>query len=190
MAGARRAAIEITRDAWGSRGNGGAATFDVRGYLPVAPRHAVVAVRGAAATTWGDDAVRRVFSASGYDAQPGGFRFGSDAIGLLRGVSDDAIAGSHAAVLNADYRAPLMRLDRGWGTIPVFARVMHGASFVDAAHAWDTRFKVADATVSAGAELSLDIVIGYRLPVTLTTGAAWVSQGRGFTAFGRIGRAF
>ncbi len=44
---------EFTREAWGSTGDGGAVTFDVRGYLPVRPRHAVVAVRGAAATTWG-----------------------------------------------------------------------------------------------------------------------------------------
>jgi hypothetical protein len=182
--------VEITREAWGSRGNGGAATFDVRGYVPVAPRHAVVAIRGAAASAWGDQSVRRVFSASGYDAQPGGFRFGSDAIGLLRGVSDDEIVGTHAAVLNADYRVPLMRLDRGWGTLPVFARVLHGAVFADAAQAWTTRFRAADTTVSVGAELSLDLVLGYRLPLTLTTGAAWVSQDRGFTAFGRIGRAF
>ncbi len=183
-------AIELTRDAWGSEGNGGTATFDVRAYVPVAPRHAVVAVRGAAATNWGDEAVRRIFSASGYDAQPGGFRFGSDAIGLLRGVSDDDVAGRHAAVVNVDYRVPLRRLDRGWGSIPVFARVLHGAVFVDVAHAWTTRFDASDATLSFGAELSLDAVIGFRLPVTLTTGAAWVSQDRGFTTFGRIGRAF
>jgi hypothetical protein len=186
-------AIEVTRDAWGSEGNGGIATFDVRGYVPLAPRHAVVAVRGAAATNWGDEAVRRIFSASGYDAQPGGFRFGSDAIGLLRGVSDDDVTGRHAAVVNVDYRVPLKRIDRGWGSIPVFARVVHGAVFVDVAHAWDSRlnsFRASDATVSVGGEVSLDAVIGFRLPVTLTAGSAWVSQDRGFVTFGRIGRAF
>jgi hypothetical protein len=181
---------EFTREAWGSAGNGGAATIDLRGYVPVMPRHAAVAMRAAAATTWGDASVRRVFSASGYDPQPGGFRFGSDAIGLLRGVHDDEVIGRHAAVVNLDYRLPLWRIDRGWGTVPAFARVIHGAAFADIAHAWDADFDASDAIVSIGAELSLDAVVGFRLPLTFTGGAAWVSQGRGVSVFGRIGRAF
>jgi hypothetical protein len=184
------ATTEITREAWGSRGNGVAMTVDTRGYLPVWPRHAVIAARGAAALTWGDDRVRRVYSASGDASQPGGFRFGSDAVGLLRGLGDDEVIGGRAAVINLDYRAPLLRIDRGWGTVPFFARVLHGAAFVDIGHAWSGRFKGGDATVSVGGELSLDAVIGFRLPVTVTTGAAWVSHDRGFSAFGRIGRAF
>jgi hypothetical protein len=184
------AATEITREAWGSEGNAVAMTVDARGYVPVWPRHAVVAARGAAALTWGDDRARRVFSASGDSPQPGGFRFGSDAVGLLRGVADDEVIGRRAAVINLDYRLPVRRIDRGWGTVPVFARVLHAAAFVDVAHAWNERFTGRDATVSVGGELSLDAVIGFRLPVTVTTGAAWVSHDRGFSAFGRIGRAF
>jgi len=181
---------EFTREAWGSTGDGGAMTFDVRGYLPVRPRHAVLAVRGAAASTWGSDDVRRIYSASGSAAQPGGFRLSSDAIGLIRGVEDDGIFGPHAAVVNVDYRAPLLRVDRGWGTLPFFARVLHGAVFADVGHAWNGRFRAADATASLGAELSLDTVIGFHFPLTMTAGAAWVSHDRGFSAFGRIGRAF
>jgi hypothetical protein len=48
--------------------------------------------------------------------------------------------------------------------------------------------------VSLGAELSLDSIVGYALPLTFATGAAWrddpVSARRGVVAFGRIGRAF
>ena len=183
-------AFEFTREAWGSAGNGGAANVDLRGYVPVIPRHAVVAMRAAGATTWGDASVRRIFSASGYDAQTGGFRFGSDAIGLVRGVHDDEVIGRHAAVVNLDYRLPLMRIDRGWGTVPAFARVIHGAVFADIGHAWNEDFDASDAIVSIGAELSLDAVIGFRLPLTFTAGAAWVSQDRGASVFGRIGRAF
>jgi WD40-like Beta Propeller Repeat len=183
-------AVELAREAWGAEGDGGALTLDTRGYLPVRPRHAVIALRGAAATTWGDDRVRRIFSASGSAAQPGGFRFGSDAIGLLRGVEDDEVIGRHAAVVNVDYRVPLRRFDRGWGTVPIFARVLHGAVFADVGHAWDTRFKASDLTASLGAELSLDVLVGFQFPLTVTTGAAWVSHDRGFSAFGRIGRAF
>jgi len=182
--------VEWAREAWGAEGNGGALTLDARRYQPVRPRHAVIALRTAAATTWGDDRERRIFSASGQAAQPGGFRFGSDAIGLLRGVEDDQVIGRHAAVVNVDYRLPLRRFDRGWGTLPIFARVLHGAVFADVGHAWDARFTASDVTASFGAELSLDVVLGFHFPVTVTTGAAWVTHDRGFSAFGRIGRAF
>jgi hypothetical protein len=181
---------ELTRKAFGSDGDGSAATVDMRRYVAVMPRHAVLAGRFAAATTWGDRAVRRVFSASGSGPQPGGFAFGSDAIGLLRGLSDDELAGRHAVVANVDYRLPLWRIDRGLGTLPIFARVLHAAAFVDAGHAWDSAFDRRDVVTAIGAELSLDAVVGYGLPLTFTTGAAWISQDRGFSAFGRIGRAF
>ena len=99
-------------------------------------------------------------------------------------------SGPRAAVVNLDYRFPLTRIDRGLGTLPAFARVVHGAVFVDAGHAWVERFTRSDVTVSVGAELSLDAVVGYVLPLTFTAGGAWVSQDRGFVGFARIGRAF
>ena len=48
--------------------------------------------------------------------------------------------------------------------------------------------------VSAGAELSADLVVGYVLPLTVTAGAAWRydparSAGSG-ALFARVGRAF
>ena len=124
--------------------------------------------------------MRRLFSASGSEAQNLGFDFGSDAIGLVRGVARDELVGTRAAVINLDYRFPLKRIERGIGTLPAFARVLHGAVFVDAGHAWVDRFQWSAVTVSLGGELSLDTVLGYVLPVTFTTGAAWVSQDRGF----------
>jgi hypothetical protein len=184
------ATTEFAREALGADGDGGAATLDVRGYLPVGPRHSVVAARIAGASSWGDERAARVFSASGNGPQPIRFDFDSDAIGLLRGLDDSDLLGRHAASVNLDYRFPLMRIERGAGTLPIFARVVHGALFVGAAHAWDTTFRGQDVRVAAGAELSLDAVIGYVLPVTFTTGAAWVSHDRGFAVFGRIGRAF
>ena len=181
---------ELTREALGADGNGESATVDVRGYLPIVPRHAVVAARVAGGAFWGDPSARRVLSASGNGPQSLGFDFGSDAVGLLRGLGEDEIVGTRAAVVNLDYRFPLARIERGVGTLPAFARVIHGALFVDAGHAWVERFRGSDATVSFGAELSLDAVVGYVLPLTFTAGGAWVSQDRGFAWFGRIGRAY
>lgn len=181
---------EVTRGAFGSRGRSGAATLDVRGYVPVVPRHGVLAVRVAGATTWGDEDVQRVFSASGHGPQPGGFRFGSDAIGLIRGIADDEVIGTHAAVANVDYRLPLVRIDRGRGTLPIFARVVHTALFADAGSAWTGPFRRDDVRYSFGAELSLDTVVGYAFPLTFTAGVAWVSTDRDVAVFGRVGRAF
>ncbi len=184
------ATTEVSRKALGADGDGTSSTVDVRGYLPAFPQHGVLAARVAAARSWGDRGARRIFSASGNGPQPGGFTFGSDAIGLIRGVDPGDVAGTHAVVMNIDYRVPLMRLEHGAGTLPLFARTLHGAVFADAGHAWEATFRRRDVQVSLGAELSLDAIIGYSLPLTITTGAAWASHGRGLVAFGRVGRAF
>jgi hypothetical protein len=184
---------ELTREALGSDGDGGAATLDLRGFLPLGSRHAVLAVRAAAATTWGDDAVRRIFSASGSGPQPLGFGLGTDAVGLLRGVDEGVVAGPYAAVANVDVRIPLWRIERGLGTVPFFVQFLHGSVFADFAHAWTDAFRRSDISRSFGAELSVDAVVGYVLPLTFTSGAAWrevPGRERGFVIFGRIGRAF
>jgi hypothetical protein len=169
-------------------------TVDGRAYIPTWPRHGVIAVRGAAAGSWGDVPLRREFSASGTDPQPGGFRFGTDAIGLIRGLDPDRLFGHRAAVLNVDYRVPLAHVERGVGTLPILLRNVHAAIFMDAGHAWSERFRAGDIRSSIGAELSVDTVLGYFLPVTLSTGAAWRRgpdpADRGFAAFARVGRAF
>jgi hypothetical protein len=171
-----------------------AATVDVRRYLQAWPRHAAVAIRAAGAASWGDAPVRRQFSASGSEPQPGGFRFGGDAIGLIRGLAEDRVLGSRAAVVNVDYRFPLAYFERGVGTLPIFLHAVHGAVFVDAGHAWTGRFDGSDIRYSIGAELSMDAIVGYFAPLTFSTGAAWRggpdTDERGFAAFARIGKAF
>ena len=170
------------------------AVMDARYYRRVWPRHAAIAVRAAAAFSWGDDEARRAFSASGSDAQGGGLRFGSDAIGLIRGLAADRVFGSRAAVVNLDYRVPIAHVERGLGTAPLLLRAVHAAGFVDAGHAWSRRFAAADVRYAVGAEISLDAIVGYFLPVTFTAGGSWRGgperADRGFGAFARIGRAF
>ena len=138
--------------------------------------------------------MRRAFSAGGSSAGVTGVRFGSDAVGLLRGFDESSRAGRHAAVVNVDYRFPLVRPERGAGTLPFLLRTVHAAVFLDAGDEWIRRFDGADLKVSAGVELSADIVIGYALPVTFSGGAAWrrdpERREHGFAVFGRIGRAF
>jgi outer membrane protein assembly factor BamA len=185
---------ELTRRELGADGNAGAVTADARGYLPVLPRHGVLAVRAAGAATWGDAALRRVFEAAGAGPQSSGFDFGTRSIALLRGYGTAALFGYNAVVGNFDYRFPLAWPQRGVGTLPAMVRSIHGALFADVGDAWDGGFRAGNLRRSFGAELSTDTVLGESFPVSLTGGAAWrqdPSGGqRGWAAFVRIGRAF
>jgi hypothetical protein len=184
---------ELTREALGSDADSSAGVVDVRGYVPLWPRHGVLAVRAAVAASWGDARTRRRFSAAGSAPQTGGFRFGFDAIGLLRGVDEDDLFGTRAAVVNVDYRFPLVWIERGAGTWPLFVRSIHGAVFADAGSAWTARFDREAVRVSLGAEIAIDAVAGFALPLTFASGAAWREApdgARGVVAFGRVGRAF
>jgi Tol biopolymer transport system component len=197
-------AAETTRAAFGSDADGGAAIADIRAFQRVTSDHVVVAGRIAFAGAWGDPRVRRQFAAGGPGPASAAFDFGRDAIGLLRGFAADDLVGSRAAVGNIDLRVPLARPQRGIGNWPLFFRTIHAAGFFDAGHAWNRTFRSADVRTSIGGELSLDLVLGHYLPVTLTAGAAWTrdpSRGlRGLRGsdetrsrasfFARIGRAF
>jgi hypothetical protein len=189
-----RVTWEAAPDALGSDAGNSSATLDARGYFRLGPQHAAVAVRAAGAAAWGDERARRVFSAAGNGPAASGFDFGRDAVGLLRGFDSDSIVAPHAAVANVDYRLPIVRPQRGVGTLPLFLRSIHAAIFADAGHAWDHGFRTSDIRVSTGAELSIDTVLGYWLPVTFTTGVAWrrdpVGNHDGVAVFSRIGRAF
>jgi hypothetical protein len=185
---------ETTRTGFGADGNGFAMTAEARGYWRAGPRHAVFALRGAAAASWGDPEAERRFTASGSGPQGTGLDFDEDAIGLLRGFDADDVIGTRAMTANADFRFPLLRIDRGAGTIPLFVRSIHAAVFIDAGSAWEDQARWSDLRLSFGAEASIDAVVGFSLPVTLTAGGAWRRDGstgdRGFVAFTRIGRAF
>jgi hypothetical protein len=175
-------------------GNGIALATDARYYRRLLGRHDVLAVRGAAAGSWGDDAATQLFSAAGSGPAAAGFGFGLDAIGLLRGVDEDDVVGTRAAVINVDYRLPLWRVGRGWGTVPVFLRTVHGAVFFDAGQAWSSVPRWSDTRTSLGVELSADTVVGFGLPLTFTAGAAVRFDAAGersrLAAFARVGRAF
>jgi hypothetical protein len=120
--------------------------------------------------------------------------FGRDAVGLLRGFPEHVAAGSHVAVINADYRAPLARPQRGVGVWPLFLHTVHGAVFADVGSAWTTGWSRDLVKTSLGAELSLDLVAGFSFPATVAFGGAWGhderDQSNRATFFVRIGRAF
>ena len=105
------------------------------------------------------------------------------------------LAGRRIALVNVEYRLPLLRVERGHGTWPLFIRQFHSSVFADAGHAWHDRFVLRQAKYSYGAELSVDVVAAFGLPLTLSVGGARGHDGSDrqpdqFTSYGRIGVAF
>jgi hypothetical protein len=186
---------EAVRRAFGADDDATNVTGDARAYLPGLARHHVVALRVAGGASRGDGNARRVFLLGGGFSAPGPGSFGSESFSLLRGFAGDSFAGTHVAIANADYRLSLWRLERGIGPLPVFLHTVHASLTADAGHIWTERFSKRDLKYSAGAEISADVVVGYALPITFATGAAWGHDGSGLVADGwrtyvRIGKAF
>jgi hypothetical protein len=154
----------------------------------------VIALRAAHGRSTGDRAARRLFVLGG--AAPAGsvLDFDADAISLLRGFESNAFAGRRVALVNAEYRWPFARPERGYKTWPVFLHTVHGAAFADVGHAWSDDFDADHVKASLGGELSADIVAGYSLRFSITAGAAWGYDAERrtdhATVYVRVGRAF
>jgi hypothetical protein len=186
---------EAVRRALGSAQNATTLTGDVRLYAPMPAAHHVLAVRLAGGASSGDVNSRRNFLLGGAGPNPGIIDFDRDALSLLRGFPANRFAGSHAALLNVDYRFPIARPQRGAGTWPFFVHTLHAAAFADAGHAWTNRFDADAVKTSVGGELSADVIFGYFVPLTTTVGVAWGRDGSGVapdrtTFYFRVGRAF
>jgi hypothetical protein len=185
---------ELTRAALGATADATVLTADLRAYLPGGTDHRVIAIRVAGGASTGRTDLGRTFHLGG--AAPAGdvIDFTRDAFRLMRGFPRDTFAGSRIALMNAEYRSPLARPQRGLGTWPIFLHTIHVAAFVDAGHAWSNRFSLNDAKISAGGELAATLMAGYSFPLTVAVGAAWGWDGaranRGERLYVRLGRSF
>ena len=186
---------EVVRRAFASFADATTTTADVRAYLPGLAAHHVVALRLGGGASIGDATVGRTFLLGGPAPGSGVVDLGSGAFALLRGFGPDTFAGSHVAVGNAEYRWPIARPQRGHGTWPLFLHSMHAAVFADAGQAWTRAYDRHAMKLSAGAQLSADLVAGFFAPFTVSVGAAWGHDGSGrvddrATAYFHLGKAF
>lgn len=92
----------------------------------------------------------------------------------LRGYEERSVTGKYIATGTLEYRAPFTFPMSGSGTAPFFSEKLHGALFVDAGEVWDdrTKFSSDNIKVGVGAELRLDVTLGYWLKVTPAFGVA------------------
>ncbi|MEP6691435.1 MAG: hypothetical protein ABJD07_09775 [Gemmatimonadaceae bacterium] len=91
---------------------------------------------------------------------------------FVRGFPPDAKTGTRVVSGSAEYRAPLVRPDRGLGLLPIFLSRTSVALFADAGAASDASFGRDSWIASAGAELNLDAALQFDYPYRIRLGVA------------------
>jgi outer membrane protein assembly factor BamA len=186
---------EAVRRSFGSDADATTYSGDLRVYAPGVRPHDVVAVRVSGGMSNGDATVGRTFLLGGAAPAASLIDFGSRASSLLRGFPDATFAGTRVALANAEYRFPVYRLQRGFGTWPIFFHTFHGSVFADAGETWSSQFRLDALKASIGVEASADVVAAYFARLTIAAGAA-LGHDRsgavrdGATLYLRIGKAF
>lgn len=168
-------ALDVTDPVMGSDFAGFAANSDFTTYI-LMPwlKHHSLALHAGGGTSGGNFPGRGAFFVGGYVDLPlvdsirnvllqGGV--------VLRGYAPASIAGRSYALTNAEYRFPIVNIDRGDSTLPIFLNRITGAVFFDYGSAFDT-FGDARFKSGTGAELWFDSTLGYIAPFTFRLGYA------------------
>jgi hypothetical protein len=154
------------------------------GFVPMPwLRHHVLALAVQAATAGGSFGSRRgsIYGLGGptpqsvdevIDAFDSGLRQTSF---VLRGYDPGQFAGNQLNLFKAEYRFPILYVDRGLSTLPTFLRGLSGALFADYGGAYDEmdlEDPLAVYHLGVGGELWLDLVLGYFAHGTVRFGIA------------------
>ena len=152
--------------------------------LPWANNH-VLAIKGAAGI--GAGSIQRYgayrlggsFGESGYYTLPDEWR-------ALRGYTTASRSGNSFYLGSAEYRLPIVYLDRGFRTWPIFLRNLSASAFVDVGHAFDDVNNINQIPMlGMGAELTARIIISWGQPLSIRSGYAFSPLGDGIP-FGNI----
>lgn len=79
---------------------------------------------------------------------------------VLRGYPTVSQTGHYYGLFNAEYRFPIVNVDRGLSTVPLFLNRISGAAFVDVGGAFEDP-RTAKFRAGTGGELWLDTTLGY-----------------------------
>jgi hypothetical protein len=90
---------------------------------------------------------------------------------VLRGYPTAAEVGHYYGLFNAEYRLPILNVDRGLSTLPVFLNRISGSAFFDYGSAFDDPAQAQPRT-GVGAELWFDFTLGYVLAFPFRLGYA------------------
>ncbi|MFH2010334.1 MAG: BamA/TamA family outer membrane protein [bacterium] len=159
-------------------------------YLPMPwLRNHVLALRLAGGISRGNLARRGIFALGGLpdqdfiqslvDQAPVGGAY-------LRGYPTGALWGDQYHLFNAEYRFPIAWLNWAPWTVPLYFRRLSGAVFVDVGHAFFGEFTQntwKDFRVGVGAELLLDMIVGYYQWLSFRLGYAYGAMAPGGHTF-------
>ena len=147
------------------------------------PLHHVFAVRLGGGVARGDFSERHLFSLGGFDSGDP-VRSILNPVGapvrILRGFTRGAFSGEAYVLGTFEYRLPLLDVETGAWTLPVYLRRLHASAFSDVGDAWmpfdDGPFLASHPPfqlhAGAGAELRAEVVFGYVFPTDLRLGCA------------------
>jgi hypothetical protein len=147
--------------------------------LPWAANH-VLALRVAAGVSLGDGLRYGSFRLGGSYGE-GSIYALPDEYRAMRGFPVASVYGDWYYLGGVEYRFPIWRIDRGFGTLPFFLRTLHAALLCDMGNAFAdlpaSGAEVADLVgatrVGIGAELRLGLVVGWGIGLTGRLGYAF-----------------
>jgi len=142
--------------------------------LPWADDH-VIALRLGGGIAAGDLSRRGIFFIGGFPEQDllsaviDATRVGGV---YLRGYPPGMVFGDQFHLFNFEYRLPLFNIEKGVLSLPIYFNHVHMAAFADCGNAFFYNLKPQELKVGVGAELLLEMVLGYYLPATFRVGYA------------------
>ena len=155
---------------------------EARGYwsIPYRPRwlkNHVIAMRAALGVSAGPD-LADTFRLGGVGGQSA-ISTTTQNFFPLRGIRTASKNGPGLLTGTLEYRAPILRIERGLGTIPLVFRVIHLAAFADFGKVFDridaqlfTQESLRSASLSVGGEIRADILVFWALGLRLRAGYA------------------
>lgn len=145
----------------------------------------VLALRFSAGKGFGPGAHQGHFDIGGAEGTPEaltgfGLFGGSARLFPMRGYRENIRSGQIAWTASAEYRFPILLIDRGLEPLPLFFDRFHGSVFFDAGNAWGPQLNERnyhnpprDMLMSAGVEASLIVAPVYQRGLTLRFGAGF-----------------
>ena len=170
-------------------------TWDLRQYLPLPWLQShVIGFHFAGGISGGDPGRRAVFGLGGFpEVAPLSGLLQPQVLGgtALRGYPANDRVGTQYHLLQVEYRFPIVRLNRGVYTIPVYLNRLYAVAFADAGDAFVGELDLSRVRVGVGGELLLDFTLGYFLPFTVRVGyARGLMQGGIDQFYGHLGVPF
>lgn len=185
--------ISVAHPGLGSQFEVVTCTWQFANYLPLFDHH-VLAFRYGGGVSGGDLDRVGVFGVGGYPvlAPLAGLDSPVQLGGVaLRGYAPNDRVGTQFHLAQLEYRLPIVRLNRGVLTLPLYFNRIYATVFADYGDAFSSTFDLSTFRMGVGAEVFLDFTLFYIIGLTLRIGYAHGFMEGGLDQFyAHLGRPF